>query len=224
MSNEEIFFQLLLWLADQQDVEVLESAVGDRVVDVASSHPIIHSAELAGCIESESSDHLDGRSPRPVIRLPVVSGRPEILPCLTPRWRGRETLSELRLYLALYFIESHSNEVDALGFRYEQPEDTRPERLGRHNFWHAQPTPDVSRGTTAQLSTRDHPASVPAFPLAADTPAELLTCLLVSVYGQPYVRTLWQSIHGMDRVLKGQQYTATALKMVKDRRSASTSV
>lgn len=115
------------------------------------------------------------------VYLPVVQ-TPVLFPILSLRYDfGRENAS----LQAGVFVEKGTSKRKpaAFGYRYEQPEGEG----GRHAYWHAQPIHEfrLHDGTHRKLPTKDgwKPADTPAFPLDAETPLDLLVCLMISLYG-----------------------------------------
>ena len=90
------------------------------------------------------------------------------------------SLNGLMVSLALYLRDDENGELRALGYRFEEPSDGP----GIHYFYHAQNVRQFKPATYLPLPTPSWiPDSQPSFPLQATTPAALLVCALVAVYG-----------------------------------------
>ena len=125
-----------------------------------------------------------------------------------------------RLSLLLFCTFSFKERLWAYCFRYEEPEPAeRPESPSIHGYHHIQLTVDTGRlpasirpvfgeidplfsmmaesmavdAPSSPESNRPifYPDSIPAFPLPATNKAELLVCLLVSLYGWPQFYRQW---------------------------------
>ena len=72
-----------------------------------------------------------------------------------------------------------------LGFRYETPE-----RGDNHNYYHAQPCRSMGPGDEPIGEALPVSERNPTWPLPADSPLELLLCLVTSLYGMSGLRDL----------------------------------
>lgn len=111
---------------------------------------------------------------------------------LTGYWDFCRSQPDVSLYLGL-FTTSTDEYIQAVGFRYETPEISK-----KHGYFHVQPTKEFRAKNIGQAMVRRDPfskfyddglencwlpVSDPTIPARANTPVDLLLCLLVSLYG-----------------------------------------
>jgi hypothetical protein len=112
-------------------------------------------------------------------------GSPALWPVLAVK-AGRASRN-LKIRVALFYAsqnESGDETLQALGWRFEPPEDVD----GAHSYYHAQPISSFDSSGRWRLPTSgavNH--AYPAFPLRATDSLTLLTALLVSLYGRTNV-------------------------------------
>lgn len=140
-------------------------------------------AELAVRRDNIQLDDALRKTPDPIIE----SGQLVPLPRLGAEWiplvhvmRGQLPDGREFITLSIVLAGEKDGEHRSLGWRFEAPEGS-----GEHCYWHAQPIREVRRqGDAIPLATPDWlPDTMPAIPLAASDPMQLLVCALVSIYG-----------------------------------------
>ena len=91
----------------------------------------------------------------------------------------------MSIYLFLFKWADGNGTLRAIGYRFE----TRHGSGGdAHDYYHAQPVSDLKRAKIRHRLPCPGwiPDEVPAFPLRAENPIELLLCTLVSMYGPKF--------------------------------------
>lgn len=185
-------FRSVIRVAFRANLEPLEPVAesDSRVLDEVGWRfpPITRDTELSGLLPSGGAPALD-TPPRTHLYLPTVwKGGAVQVPVLTWTFDFGLARPQASLYLALLQVPEVSGQLQALGLRFETPEEGGDGAESAHNYWHAQ----VTRGFTRERPLEDRgralcpewlPDSYPAFPLPATTPAELLVCVLISLYG-----------------------------------------
>ena len=117
---------------------------------------------------------------------------------------ARENLSEFRLYV-LTLLRADEG-VKQISFRFEGPESVAQgaDTVGRHDFWHAQPTRDL-RGAAGIEGLPDWvPQDFPAFPLDAKDAPSVAVSMMIAVYGLQAARDMvrsFQTISGLEAAL-----------------------
>lgn len=132
---------------------------------------------------SANPEHGDTGSTNSFVFLPMVRSG-QLLPVLNLRYNLAQDTARLQVAV---FVQEGVGQVGprAFGYRFEPPEGAN----GPHHFWHAQPTfkirlPDGDMRELPPAGTGSwRPTSTPAFPLDASSSADLLVCLMVSLYG-----------------------------------------
>lgn len=103
------------------------------------------------------------------------------------RWNFDVALPRCTFYFGIWSEKPSFPTVDAnqgnkhtafVGFRYETPEEG-----DNHDYYHAQPCQSMGSQENSILHALPLPQRYPTFPLAAESPLELLLCLVVSLYG-----------------------------------------
>lgn len=169
MSQElsKQFSDCLLWLASGAQASFKDThhslitgmnPVGDQV--------------LERVLESDPDPMLDTRG---LVVLPPVGPRVPLLQLS----RGTEHDQDI-LRMTLVVVGEDAEGPHAMAWRFEAPEGP-----GEHCYWHCQPVRQL-RGTQPPPLERLpdwHFDDLPAIPVAASNPDELLVALLVSVYG-----------------------------------------
>ena len=102
---------------------------------------------------------------------------PTILWC---RWDRRDRGCAFWYYLGMWL--THAQFV---GFRFEMPE-----RGSNHNFYHCQPCRAIGRRANVINGALPIPVGNPTWPLAAESPVDLLLCAVVSIHGMAGLREL----------------------------------
>jgi hypothetical protein len=129
---------------------------------------------------------------RRFLYLQPVSEGGVFLPILSVYCDFARSLPEVRIRMALYFLDS-SDAIKACGYRFEAPEGP-----GRHNYYHVQPIARFGAhelpGCPPWLSTKQ-----PTFALDADDAVAMVLCVLVSLYGIRDVQQLQSELGGMLR-------------------------
>ena len=207
VADDGTFVQILGWLAGQQDLlceRVQDGTVDSDVYDVAIRHPQLDERLIAKMGDYGASSDIDHRRPRTSIWLSPVTRGDLAIPMLSPHWDFRSEQKSVALYLGLYFRDTKWDHVDGVGYRFEYPHQSGEGKIGQHDYFHAQPISDFAEGVNQALPVqeRTQPVSTPAFPLEAHTTAQLLVCLLISLYGGSFSVNLAQSgIDGIHTVL-----------------------
>jgi hypothetical protein len=112
-----------------------------------------------------------------------------VLPILTMEYDFTRSDPEIRIKVALYTLDEDSN-LRVLGLRFEAPEGK-----GDHNYYHVQfskgfePSQYFRGDESSEGESTDAPFPVwlpvkePTIPISAQNSAELLLCVLASLYG-----------------------------------------
>jgi hypothetical protein len=180
MNKEQgIVLDVLLWLWQEHDRWLRNDASGPQHElhqRLAEKHPPFGQLDLEALRSGESVE-----SGNKFIFLKPPGEARLVLPLLHLNWNFACTVPVVRLRLCL-LGRGQDGQID-IGFRFETPEGR-----GKHNYYHAQPI--VPFGSTQRTQP---PTKFPTFTLEARNPVTLLTCMLVSLYGQEYVSELSQA-------------------------------
>lgn len=167
---------ILLWLWQghsswlNNDASAPERELHDKL---ARNHTPFGQVDLEIALRKESIQSVD----RFIFLQPPGRGG-LILPILNVNWNFGLNIPIIRLRLSLFGL--NQGRLIDMGFRFESPEGT-----GNHNYYHAQPILPLGASTTAWPPTR-----FPTFTLDARNPVTLLSCMLISLYGQDYLGQL----------------------------------
>ena len=88
-----------------------------------------------------------------------------------------------------------------LGFRFEMPESVGD----NHNYYHSQPCRNMGRRSEPLEEALRLPERNPTWPLAAQSPLELLLCLMLSIRGMKGVRALKVVVDGDAAMRRNKQ-------------------
>lgn len=102
------------------------------------------------------------------------------VPFLRLEWRFEPNPIVLRLRVAIYYKNGDVDDLKAVGYRFETPENA-----ARHAFHHAQPIAKFAGNADSFLPGLPEHAldDAPSLPLFAKDPIGLFACMLVSLYG-----------------------------------------
>ena len=167
---------MLLWLWQAYYLWLRNGASGaqrDLSERLAEAHSPLGQVELEALLSRDSLECVDKFI---FLRPPEEAGL--VVPLLQLSWNFARDVPEARLRLCL--LGSGQGVHTDIGFRFETPEGR-----GKHNYYHAQPI--VAFGSTQKAQP---PTRFPTFTLEARNPVTLLTCMLISLYGQEYVTEL----------------------------------
>ncbi|MDY7229029.1 hypothetical protein [Hyalangium rubrum] len=144
------------------------------------------------------SDHAQGRRAFIYLKPPEKASRS--LPVLNLNCDFSGSLPNVGLRLAFFLLDDDKRPV-SIGFRFETPHGVDGEE-GLHDYYHAQPINSFFKDSDNLLNCPPWlPCKLPAFPLQAQTPVELLSCLLLSIYGRDGIRRVMEAGRD-DRVLQ----------------------
>jgi hypothetical protein len=113
-----------------------------------------------------------------------IAGRPGTQPVMTFSYDFTPRHPVVCLRIALFGVAPGKRGVTgALGFRFETPHREGP---GQHNYHHMQLFTRRADARSERLpyAPKWIPESFPGFALRADTPATLLACSIISLYGR----------------------------------------
>ena len=122
-----------------------------------------------------------------MLRALTLSGRPNKVPAL----------------LALF--EMSTDEVRAVGFRFETPEGGDERGHGHHNYYHSQMFNYFRPNKDNKIPTNWCPDTTPAIPLDAQNPVQLIISMLCSLYNMDYIKRLAGSTVWPDLISEAKQ-------------------
>jgi hypothetical protein len=182
------FRDILLWVYDNSKHPTYVSGVEKIVEELMARYaPIGNRRELESFLPSTRRTSANFADNRKFLYLPPVTGRYLIVPLLSIRF-NLDTMPEVRLRVGLFLLDKDEKIMRSIGFRFETPEGE-----GTHNFYHAQLISDFEKdrlGFDLVGCPTWLPTTEPTLPLKANNPAELLICLLVSLYGWGFYKRL----------------------------------
>lgn len=216
------FKELFVWMAEEG-----AQAYRDQKAPTLYSglNKYLHDNKWRKLDERELGKHIDTGWLNPNSQEPVPcvvlkpNDRHNVLPVLAPRFTftqkldGREVrvYPELRLRLALFFLDRSSNAESAcnlkvIGYRFDMPE-VRQIRDGRrwatdlseHDYVHVQHINGFGMQDKFENVVAILPDHHPAWPIVARYPAEILGALYLGLYGKP----LEDEAQSMQPVLRG---------------------
>jgi len=118
---------------------------------------------------------------------PPDRGRPS-LPILNVKCDFGGESPDVGIRLAIFLLDEGEQPV-SIGFRFETPHGK-----GEHDYHHAQPISSFfNDGAHILHCPKWLPDQLPAFPLLAHTPVELLGCMLGSLYGPSGLRHVMEA-------------------------------
>ncbi|HEU4739278.1 MAG TPA: hypothetical protein VFS54_09390 [Solirubrobacterales bacterium] len=173
----KLFSDCLLWLAtlgySPDDLEATQPELTKEI-------DLIGDSDLAQVLTAANGDETKG-----FIRLPRARSR---VPLLHLKHGEEHGVEILRMTVAI--VGTDDGSPVATAWRFESPEGD-----GDHGFWHCQPVREMRNGRRiAPLSAL--PAwyfhDTPTLPLQAKDPEQLLTCMLVAIYGLVQLRKMQQ--------------------------------
>jgi hypothetical protein len=168
------FKQILLWCFDQQQHWYRENRGIIIPQGLMSKYPrLANRREIEELTQNEDAWDLLGSNLHLYLR--QIKATRTYTPILSFSYSVTET--RLRLRIALF--TTLGGRTFACGFRMEAPEG-----IGDHHYYHVQWIRMFPDKTKALPGCPDWiPESYPAIPLDAGSPAELLLCMLLSLYG-----------------------------------------
>jgi hypothetical protein len=197
MTDKELslFRQLVLWLFntnekpwEYSDAEAREifDQIGDAYTAFADSR------QLEQCLPAKNRLVTNFRDLNRFLYLQPLGGARRVVPIMTMFCNLVGERPEVRIRLGLFLQEgTESKRMRALGLRFETPEGD-----GRHNYFHAQFITEFSAGSPVHASPHWLPTREPAFLLDADSPLQLMICLLISLNGLGFLDELEQCLGG----------------------------
>ncbi|HET7443493.1 MAG TPA: hypothetical protein VFJ57_02410 [Solirubrobacterales bacterium] len=164
-----LFESSLLWLAELADSPAeWKRAPEDLLFAVTSTNQ----GDLLRVLRDSGGAETNG-----FVRLPKARSRVPFLHL----WHGKENgIDKLRLTVAIVGKDEWGTTVGT-AWRFESPEGP-----GEHGFWHCQPVRTMHDGTELR-PLKELPTwyfdDTPTLPLRASDSEQLLSCMLVAVYG-----------------------------------------
>jgi len=174
--------------------------LGDTLIPLherlATTFPVVYSADLDRLFPSTMPGCIDMTGSNQFLHLRPSVKEARFLPVLSIRCNFAQDPVECRLRIALFTVVENVSEgvpFAAIGFRIELAES---DGIGWHNYSHLQL---IDKFGNHQLpGIRQVPTTQPAFPLDADlaSPAGLMLCLLLSLYGPAGVLPVEKRLQG----------------------------
>src|ERR1700694_1149315 len=223
MSAEEeqnLFRAVLLWMVGREErrrrLPGYGDALGQLRRELADRYVVCDSATLETLLPRDHRTELDLSASKRFIFLEAWERAPRI-PVMSVYCNFVSTPSVVRLRTALFLLTPNDlgHKVQAVGYRFETPEGPQ----GRHSYHHAQPIRAFdAAGSELPGAQSWLPTTDPTFAPDADNPISLIFCMLVSLYGADYMK----SMVGLKLIPRLRQYLdGTGLHSLRARREAT---